>query len=199
MPKEAITDLKLNSLLKKRWSPRAFDSRPVEKEKLLNILEAARWSPSSSNQQPWVFIVGQKGDETYDRIFSTLVEFNKLWAGNAPVLVMNCGKTTNAAGDAPNKSWQYDLGQAVAHMSVQAMHEGIYAHQMGGFDADKAGNLFGLPGDHRAFTVTAFGYIGDPDMLPVRMQKSEKAVRERKELDTFVFAADFGNISDIIK
>ena len=128
----------------------------------------------------------------------TLVEFNQLWAVHAPVMVLNCGKTTNLKGD-PSGIWQYDVGQAVAHMSIQVMDEGLYIHQMGGFDALKAAELFALPEDVRAVSVSAIGYVGDPSILHPRMQKSEKAERERKELDTFVFSDRYGQVSEIIK
>lgn len=192
MTKEARTNSNsIHPLLKKRWSPRAFESRTVEPEKIGNILEAARWSPSASNIQPWVFFVGMKGDETYRKIFDTLVEFNQLWAKFAPMLILNCGKTTTADGS-PNENWQYDTGQSVAHLTFQAMEEGLHVHQMAGFDKKMADKLFDLPGDVKALTVTAVGYIGDPGMLHPRMQKSELAGRERKEMDTFVFTEKFG-------
>ena len=94
-------------------------------EKLRNVLEAARWSPSASNIQPWVFFVGLKGDETYDKIYDSMVEFNQLWAKLAPVLILNCARITNEDG-IPNGTWQYDTGQSVAHLSFQAMEEGLF-------------------------------------------------------------------------
>jgi len=199
MSKEAITTSKLNPLLRKRWSPRAFDGRPVESEKLLSMLEAARWSPSASNLQPWTFFVGTKGDETYNKIFESLVEFNQMWAKNAPVLILNCGKITSNDEGIINGTWQYDLGQSVAHMSIQAMDEGLFVHQMGGFDALKAAELFQLPENVQAVSVTAAGYLGDPSILHPRMQKSELAARIRKELDTFVFSERFGQTSPVVK
>lgn len=197
--KEAKTKYEILTLLKKRWSPRAFADKPVEEENLLLLLEAARWSPSASNLQPWIFFVGIKGDEVYAKIMNVLVEFNQMWAPNAPVLILNCGKITVREENVPNGTWQYDVGQAVAHMSIQAMEEGIYVHQMSGFDALKAADLFALPENVRAASVSAVGYTGDPDMLHPRMQKSEIAERERKEMDTFVFSENFGLVSGIIK
>jgi nitroreductase len=199
MSKEAkINNNKIHPLLEKRWSPRAFEDRPVELEKLNNILEAARWSPSASNIQPWIYFVGLKGDPTYDMIFESLVEFNQMWLLATPVLILNCGKTTTEDGS-PNGTWQYDIGQSVAHLSIQAMEEGLYVHQMSGFDPQKAAELFKLPEDVKAISVTALGYIGDPGLLHPRMQKPEIAERERKEMDTFVFANKFGSTSEIVK
>jgi nitroreductase len=199
MSKEAKTNLnEIHPLLKTRWSPRAFEDKPVEAEKLRNILEAARWSPSASNIQPWIFFPGLKGDENYDKITSTLVEFNQMWTKFAPVLILNCGKITNDDGD-PYGTWQYDTGQSVAHLSMQAMQEGLHVHQMSGFDALKAAELFALPEDVQAVSVTAIGYLGDPSMLHPRMQKSELAERERKEMDTFVFSGIYGRASEIVE
>lgn len=199
MSKEAETNSNtLYPLLKQRWSPRAFDDRPVEAQKIRNIFEAARWAPSASNLQPWIFFVGIKGDKTYDMIYNTLVEFNQMWASFAPVLILNCGITASDEGK-PFSSWRYDTGQAVALLSIQAMAEGLHVHQMAGFDALKAAELFSLPENTRAVTVTALGYIGDPAMLHPRMQKSELAPRERKEIGTFVFSEEFGSTSEIVK
>jgi nitroreductase len=190
--KEAQSVHELHPLLKKRWSPRAFDGKMIENEKLLRILEAARWSPSASNHQPWAFVVGKKGSQTWQDIFDTLIEFNRMWAVHAPVLILNCGITTAQEPPVQNACWQYDLGQAVAHMSIQAMHEEVYVHQMAGFDPEKAAGLMDLPGNYKAFTVTAMGYLGDPGILHPRMQKTETAARERKEMDTFVSCGPFG-------
>jgi len=198
MSKEANTNSNtILPILKKRWSPRAFDDRPVEPEKLRNIFEAARWSPSASNTQPWVFFLGIKGDNAYNKIFDSLVEFNQMWCKFAPVLVLNCGKISNEKGEA-NGVWKYDTGQAVAHMSIQTVEEGLYIHQMGGFDALKAAELFSLPEDVQAVSVSAIGYLGDPAILHPRMQKSELAERERKELNTFVFSDEYSRASNII-
>ena len=198
MSKEAKTNSnKILPILKKRWSPRAFDERPVEPEKLRNIFEAARWSPSASNIQPWVFFLGIKGDNAYNKIFDSLVEFNRMWSKFAPVLILNCGKIWNDTGEA-NGTWQYDTGQAVAHMSIQSIEEGLYIHQMGGFDALKAAELFALPENVQAVSVSAIGYLGDPAILHPRMQKSELAERERKELNTFVFSDEYSRASNII-
>ena len=199
MSKEAETNTNdIYPLLKQRWSPRAFDERPVEDQKIRNMLEAARWSPSASNIQPWIFFVGKKGEKAYDKIFKTLVEFNQMWASSAPLLILNCGQNASDEGE-PYAVWKYDTGQAVAHLSIQAMAEGLHVHQMTGFDALKAAELFALPENVRAVSVMAIGYIGDPATLHPRMQKSELAPRVRKEIGTFVFSDEFGLSSDIVK
>jgi len=194
--KTATNDYPIIDLLRKRWSPRAFNGQPVEKEKLQSLFEAARWSASSSNQQPWFFIIGHKGDDTYKKIQSTLVEFNQLWAPTAPVLLLAIAKTTNHKG-APNISAHYDLGQSVAYLSLQATAERLFIHQMGGFDADEAKKLFQIPSDYAVATAIAIGYIGDPEMLHENLKKSEVLPRERRKAADSVFSDKFGQSSDI--
>lgn len=197
MSKIANTSIEIFPLLASRWSPRAFSDQKISNDSLLKILEAARWAPSSSNLQPWQFIVGKKEEETYQKIFETLGEFNQLWAHNAAVLMLSIGKRFEKDGN-ENRIFKYDVGQAVAHLSVQAMSENIYVHQMGGFSAKKAIELFEIPKDYEPLTVIALGYLGDPKMLHPRMQVSETAERERKPLSDFVFALKFGEISYLI-
>ncbi|MDP3463162.1 MAG: nitroreductase family protein [Bacteroidales bacterium] len=198
--KTAETTYAIHSLLKKRWSPRAFSNKVVESEKLLSMLEAARWSPSSSNEQPWAFIVGLKGDETYQKIFDTLVEFNQLWAITAPVLILSIGNSMSAKNPTkPNASYRYDLGQSVAHLTFQAMSDGLFVHQMGGFDTNKAAELFEIPQGFHVVTAIAVGYIGDPEVLHPNLKKMEYADRERKPIESMVFSGQFGQTTTLLK
>ncbi len=196
--KEANTDFEIHPLLKKRWSPRAFNDKAVTKEQLQRIFEAARWAPSGFNQQPWKFILGMKGDETYQKIFDCLVAFNQLWAGNAPVLILSCGRKVMNDREDINPSYHYDVGQAVAHMSIQAMNEGLHMHQMGGFEKDVAVRKFNIPATYKPLTVISLGYIGNPAMLPERMQKSEKAERDRFPAKSFLYSEVFGKDTDLL-
>ncbi|NTW24734.1 MAG: nitroreductase family protein [Lentimicrobium sp.] len=194
--KTASNDYPINDLLRQRWSPRAFNGQGVEKAKLLSIFEAARWSPSASNLQPWRFIVGIKGDKTYEKIVSTLVEFNQLWATTAPVLLLAITKSTNNRGD-KNISAAYDLGQAVAHLTFQASAEELFVHQMGGFDKAKTSVLFEIPEDFIVETAIAIGYMGNPDILPENLKKMEISPRERQKTSGFIFSDKFGQSTDI--
>lgn len=182
----------VNNLVKQRWSPRAFSTKPVEKEKLQSILETARWAPSAFNEQPWRFILGEKGDSAYDSILSTLVDWNILWAGNAPVLILNLAKKTFTHNSKPNVTFKYDLGQAVGLMLTEAVDKGLYTHQMSGFDANKAAELFNIPDDFQAVSVTAIGYYGNVDELPKDMAEMETKPRERMEFKDMVFGEKFG-------
>jgi len=189
--KKAVTEFPVHPLIETRWSPRAYDQRAVEPEKLQRIFEAARWSASSSNLQPWYFLVGFKRDDVYSRIFSTLVEFNQLWAGNAPILASAISKTTNARGE-PNGYHAYDLGQAMAMLSIQSTHEGVFVHQMGGFNATEAERLLDIPEGYKVMTAFTLGYISNETELHPNLQKQELGARVRRPSGESVFTGAFG-------
>lgn len=194
--KIANNDYPIHELLKNRWSPRAFENKFIEPELVRGLFEAARWSPSASNLQPWYFIAGFKGDDTYDNIFSTLVEFNQLWAKTAPLLFVSVAKLTNHKGEA-NVSAMYDVGQAVALLSVQAMASGLYVHQMGGFNTKLISELFDIPEDYNSLTVVAVGYKGRASELHPNLEKMEVSARERRKAADSVFSGKFGQSSKI--
>jgi len=197
MKKPIISKYKINSLSTYRWSPRAFNERTVEKEKLRRILAAARWAPSAFNEQPWRFIVGLKGHETYNKVLETLVEWNQKWAGKAPLLILNVAKKTFTLNGKANATSKYDLGQAVAHMCLEAMNQGIYSHQMSGFSQEKAVKLLQIPDDFEPVSVIALGYYGNPEFLPEDMYKSEIGKRKRQAIDDMVFTNNFGDKTDL--
>lgn len=189
MKKIAETDYTIQPEFANRWSPRAFEDRPVDDETLQRIFEAARWSPSSMNEQPWRFIVGQKGQGvTYDKIFDSLVEGNQQWAKNAPVLALVIGKKSFTQRDRANPVYQYDAGQSAAYITMQALHEGLFVHQMAGFSADKARELFNIPEDFDPIAAMTIGYIGNPAMLPDNLRERELEERTRRPLSESVFA-----------
>jgi nitroreductase len=185
--KPVNTSFPISENIKNRWSPRAFDSRPIEEEKLMCILEAGRWAASAFNEQPWRFVVGKKGDGKYEKILASLVEWNQQWAGKAPVLILNLAKKTFTRNGNPNATAVYDLGQAVAYMAAEAVHQGLVSHQMSGFDAEKARTSLAIAEDFKAVSVMALGYYGDSTMLPEDMQQSESAARTRKPLKELLF------------
>ena len=187
MQKPAPTAHPIHDLLKNRWSPRAFSARPVETESILSLFEAARWSPSGGNSQPWAFILTFQSDpEPFGRLLSTLGERNQLWAKHAPVLVLTITNSEREPGK-PNPWATYDLGQAVAHLSIQASALGISVHQMAGFDRQKAREAFNLPDGFDPVTVFTLGYDGEPDTLPGEIREREIGPRVRKPLGEFVF------------
>ncbi|HZC68989.1 MAG TPA: nitroreductase family protein [Nitrospirales bacterium] len=199
MEKPAETQYPIHDLLKRRWSPRAFSDRLVEPATMRSLLEAARWAPSSSNEQPWSFIVATKQDPAeYARLLSCLVEGNIQWAQHAPVLMVSVAKLSFEENGKPNRHAFYDVGQAVANLIVQATALGLVVHQMAGFHPDKVRELFGVPEQYEPVAAIALGYPGDPQSLPERLRNRELAPRERKPLTEFVFSGRWGQTSPIV-
>ncbi|MDA8862907.1 nitroreductase family protein [Pontimonas sp.] len=173
-------------VLEQRWSPRAFDRDEVLDENRLGpAFEAARWSPSSGNSQPWTFMVGFRGDDVFQTIVGTMASGNQVWAEHAGAVVANIASVVDAEGN-PQSHAVYDLGQAVAHFSVQATAEGLMVHQMGGFDAQTLGRELGLDSSQRVVTIMAVGSLGDPADLPEKFQEREAQPRVRKSLSDIV-------------
>jgi nitroreductase len=196
MEKLADNHHPINDLIRARWSPRAFSTRPVEPEVLRSLFEAARWAPSSMNAQPWAFLTAalDRQPEAHARLVETLGENNRRWASNAPVLVLALAKTEREPGQA-NRTASYDLGQAVALLSLQATELGIYVHQMGGFNLALARELFAIPPEYEPWVVLAIGYPGEVDTLPEDMRQRELSGRLRKPQDEFVFTGEWGQSS----
>jgi len=195
--KQPKLDYHIHPLIASRWSPRAYDTKPVEPEKLQRIFEAARWAASASNFQPWYFLVGFRGDTVYTKIFETLVEFNQLWVKNAPVLALAITQKTNPKGEM-NKYADYDLGQALATLSLQANAEGLFAHQMGGFDANAAALLLEIPEEYKVVSAFTLGYLGDAEILHPNLLKLEKSPRSRRPVAETVFTGAFGHKADFL-
>ena len=183
MANDATTDYPLMSELATRKSPRAFDrAATVTREELGSVLEAARWSASSSNSQPWTLYVAKKGTPRFEAIVQTLASGNQVWAEHAPVLIVNVA--TMVKEDGSEEKWApYDVGQAAAHLSIQASHLGLIVHQMGGFDRDALHSAIGLAETERPWAVLALGRHGDVDQLPEKLQERENNPRVRKPLD----------------
>jgi nitroreductase len=178
----------VQDVILRRWSPRAFTDKDVSAAQLKALFEAARWAASSSNEQPWRFLVGRRGDETYQKIFAALVEFNQSWAKSAPVLVLSVAKKTFTGKGTPDRHNLHDLGAATAYLTLQATADGLHTHSMGGFDAEQVRASFAIPSDYEIGAVIAIGYFGDPADLPDHLQKMEVSPRQRKPLQEFVFS-----------
>ncbi len=183
----------LIDLIEKRWSPRAFSNQEIAKPILENIFLAASRAPSCFNEQPWRFIVGLKNqDTTWQRIFDSLGAPNKIWTENVPVLAVVVAKTTFTQNSKPNVHAWYDCGQAVAFMTSQATHEGLYMHQMAGFDTQKVVDSFDIPAEYQPIAVLAIGYEGNPATLPEKLQATEFNKKDRKPIAETVFS-DWGD------
>jgi nitroreductase len=180
-------------VIRRRWSPRAFSERPVSSQDLALLLEAARWAASSSNEQPWRFIIARKSDpETHQKLFECLVEANQTWARNAPILLLTVAKRTFTSNGNPNRHALHDTGMALANLMLQATSMGIYTHAMAGFDREKARVNFAIPEDFEPGAAVAVGYLGDPASLSPKHQQSEMAPRTRKPLEALAFGGVWG-------
>jgi nitroreductase len=190
-PKVAQTDHEILDLLRKRWSPRAFDpDRPVGRDDLRRLFEAARWAPSSRNEQPWRFVVAERDrhPEAHAALSSTLFDRNPEWARHAPVLILVAVRTTHEKDDVLNRVAFYDAGQAVALLTVQATALGISLRQMQGFDLDRARAVARVPAPFDPAVIIAIGYRGDPASLAVDKHRTAEAQpRTRRSIDDFVF------------
>jgi Nitroreductase len=206
MRKPATTDYPLLDTIRERWSPLAFDAhRPVPRETLLLLFEAARWAPSSFNDQPWRFIVGttDADPETHRRILETLTPRNQAWAKNAPVLVLGLARQVFGHNGKENRFGMYDTGQAVSHLIAQATASGLHAHQMGGYDPAKARERFAIPDEYATAAVIALGYIAPPETLEdeAMREKHGNPARPRKPLEEVMLsgAGAFGTPSPLAR
>lgn len=199
--RSADTTIHLHDLIARRHSPRAFDpTKNIEIEKLLSILEAARWTASSSNLQPWRFIVARKEDEAgFNKMLSVIKEGNILWAKNASVLMIGVINKYRRPG-VLHRHASHDLGQAIAQMVLQALEHDIYARQMGGFYPEQAQEAYNIPEEYEPFTAIAFGYkTFDLSYLNDDHRVKEVAPRERNTLDTMVFGGSWAQKADFVE
>lgn len=171
----------LTPLLAFRWSPRAFDpDAELTGDEAASLLEAARWAPSAGNAQPWRFALGHRQDETWKRILVTLPEPDQRWARHASALVVGA-YTAPVDGGAAERA-AYDLGQAVAHLTVQATALGLHVRQLTRFDRAGLATELDLPAGIRPLVVAAVGRLGDPLALPPDLRSRETALRRRQPL-----------------
>jgi nitroreductase len=186
--------------LEKRWSPYAYSDRLVSAADLAAILEAARWAPSSYNEQPWRYIVAAKEDSAeFERLLSCLVEGNQAWAKAAPVLALGCTSLNFSKNGKPNAAAEHDLGLASATLTFEATTRGLVVHQMIGILPDKARELYGIPDDAKALTGLAIGYAAGPETLPESLKGRDLAPRTRNAITEFVFGGSWGKASELAK
>ncbi|WP_434685474.1 nitroreductase family protein [Pseudanabaena minima] len=199
MENPATTDHEIHPLIAQRWSPRAFDNKPVETEKLAQLFEASRWASSCFNDQPWTFIVATKDDTVnYQKLLDCLVPANVVWAQVAPVLGLIIAQKNFKHNGKPNAWGEYDAGQAAATLVLQATALDLVAHQMGGFDAAKAIATFNIPETAKPIAAIAIGYAGETSNLPPELQERENAPRARHPLSSFVFSGEWGNSASFV-
>lgn len=189
----ANTDHPVSEIIAKRWSARAFSTRPVEFAKLLSILEAARWAPSSRNEQPWRYIVFTSDNpEMLKKAQSVLKEIND-YSKRAPILICAITKKTYSENGNPNRLHFHDLGAANENMFLEAFNQGLIMHEMGGFDVQKARDIFNVPEDYEVGIMIAIGYQDTYQVLPERLRQKAFTPRVRKPLSEIVFIEEIGN------
>ena len=196
--KPAPADHSIDQLMRRRWSPRVFEEREVERSKILTLLEAARWAPSCFNEQPWRYLVFDGSDrDSLERARGCLVEGNA-WALKSPVLMVSVARNNFSKGDAPNRTAQHDVGLASEDLVLQAVDSGLAAHQMAGFDVERTRTGFGIPPDHTPIAMIAIGYPyrGDLGALPEKLRDRELAERSRKVIGEIAFAGKWGEPYD---
>jgi len=197
--KRATPDHSIHELITQRWSPYTFSDRPVSEEDLRSLFEAARWAPSSYNEQPWSYIVATKADTAeFERMLSCLVEGNQPWAKAAPVLALGCTSLNFVHNGKPNAAAIHDLGLASAMLTLEATARGLHVHQMIGILPDRVRQLYHVPEGVQPLTGLAIGYVGEAIALPEIYRQRDLAPRQRKRLAEFVFSSQWGTASEIV-
>ncbi len=183
--REPVTD-RVDPRFLARWSPRAFADEPVPEADLEALFEAARWAPSSFNEQPWRFVYAAEAEDR-QRFLEAILPGNRTWAQDAPVLVYIVAKTTFDRNGDPNRHAWFDTGAAWMSLALQARELGLHTHAMGGIDPAKAAGLLGLPEDHEVVCAVAIGYRDAPATLPEDLAEQETPVSDRQPLEEIAF------------
>lgn len=180
--KQAQTLTPVHPLIRDRWSARSFSERNLTDEVLRTLVEAAMWSPSSMNEQPWRYTIARKGTEAFENMASCLSPGNQIWARNAPVLVLSTAETHHSNGHLNAYAW-YDTGAANQTLLLQAASMGILGHLMGGFNAQQAVETFQIPETRRPVVFIALGYPDEPEKLEEPFHTRELTPRSRKSIE----------------
>ena len=179
-------------VIKTRRSRRAYSSQPIEPEKIKSLFEAARWAPSSNNEQPWAYIYATKDQaELWSKLFDLLNDGNKSWVKDAALLGISLARKNFVLNGKPNSLAKYDLGGANAFLTLQATGLGLNIHQMGGYDHQRAFANLNIPDDYELGAMMAIGYPGDVEQLPENLKQRELAPRHRYVQEEFVMNKTF--------
>ena len=190
--KSATTAVPVHELIARRWSCRAFDSsKPVSREQIVSLLEAARWAPSCFGDEPWRYVVWDRNSDAnaWQEAFDCLVEWNQNWVRNAPVLILATANSIFRKNGKPNQWGQYDTGAASENLCLQAVSMGLMAHQMGGFDMDKVRAVGGVPDQFACMAMIAVGYQAEETVLNDELKELELAARTRVPLGEHFYEA----------
>jgi nitroreductase len=183
-------DHPIDSLFLDRWSPRAMSGEEIRLEELNVLFEAARWAPSSYNNQPWRILFARRGTEHWPLFFDLLVDVNKTWAKEAAALVVFVSKTTFDSNGEPSITHSFDTGAAWENLALQAALKGLVVHCMQGFDYERARSALKIPDAFRVEAMVAIGKPGKKEDLPENLQQRETPNARRKLFET-VFEGPF--------
>lgn len=181
----------VDKLFVDRWSPRAMSGEPIPEEELMVLFEAARWAPSSFNNQPWRILYARRDSEHWPLFLSLLVESNRAWADKAAALLLFVSKTTFDHNGKPARTHSYDTGAAWENLALQAMLRGYIAHGMQGFDYERAKAELQVPDAYQVQAMAAIGRPGAKENLPEMLQAKETP-NDRRPLAGTVCEGLFG-------
>ena len=174
-------------LIKNRKSTRSFSVQPIEPERISSLFEATRWAPSSTNEQPWVYMYATRDQtELWDKMSTCLNEGNKIWAKDAPLLILSLARKNFSRFSGANTYAMYDLGGANSFLSLQAVELGLQVRQMAGFNHERVIRQLNIPETFEVGVFIAVGYPGDRQTLPENLKVRELAPRERILQQEFV-------------
>lgn len=190
MDTNRISTHPIQPLILNRWSPRALSGESMTDEELMPLFEAARWAPSSYNNQPWRFIYAMRDTEHWNRLFSLLGEFNQGWAHKASALVVVLSKKTFDHNGEPSVTHQFDTGAAWENLALEASAHRLVAHGMEGFDYEKARRELNVPNEFDVMAMIAIGKPGKKEDLDPSLQERETP-SDRKPLSEIVMEGTF--------
>jgi nitroreductase len=188
--KSRKADYPSEKIFLKRWSPRAMSGKPISDDQLHTLFEAARWAPSTYNEQEWRYLYSRNGDSAWNSFFDLLMPANQAWCNNAAVLIVILSKKTFTRTGKPNPVHTFDTGASFENLALQGAVMGLVVHGMAGFDRDKARIILNVPDDFAVEAMVAIGQPGDPDQLPAELREREMP-SDRKPIREFARAGKF--------
>src|SRR5918995_5674442 len=181
---------KINSLFIDRWSPRSMTGEDIDDVDLMSLFEAARWAPSSYNNQPWRILYAARNSSHWQTFFDLLVESNQVWAKNAGALLLFLSKKTFTHNGKPSITHSFDTGAAWENLALQGSLKGFLVHGMQGFDYDRARTTLNIPDDFQVEAMVAVGFPDSPEVLPEKLQAKE-APSDRRKLEETICEGPF--------
>lgn len=166
-----------------RWSPRSFSERMLTEDEIATLVEAASWAPSSTNDQPWIYLYVQRGTPEFDALFDCILPGNQQWAHKASTLMVSLVRTTFSNSGRPNRHAMFDVGASNALLLLQGASMGIYGHQLGGYHHERTTQLLNLPDDIDIACILALGYRDDADKLEEPFRTRELSPRSRRSVE----------------